>query len=65
MRQGVEGELLFFFLFSRKNRDDDDDDKNRLEILTYLAVEKGEKKKLERKFLPLKSLEKRRQRHSR
>lgn len=62
----MEGELLFFFLFSRKNRDDDDDDdKNRLEILTYLAVEKGEKKKLERKFLPLKSLEKRRQRHSR
>lgn len=65
----MEGELLFLFLFSRKNRedddDDDDDDKNRLEILTYLAVEKGEKKKLERKFLPLKSLEKRRQRHSR
>ena len=37
----MEGELLFFFLFLRKNRNDDDDDKNRSEIPTYLAVEKG------------------------
>lgn len=43
---GEETELLLFFFFLRKNRDDDDDDKNRLEILvTYLAAEKGEKKK--------------------